>query len=87
LDGASGGVGRLAVADPDVPMIYPVNFTVDGDAVMFQTSAYGRRSGFRSAGGPHASDLRGFRVDVSGVVNRRSKIPSVPAEPSDHRRR
>jgi len=40
LESLSGGVGRLAVMTPTGPMIYPVNFTVDGNAVVFRTSPY-----------------------------------------------
>jgi nitroimidazol reductase NimA-like FMN-containing flavoprotein (pyridoxamine 5'-phosphate oxidase superfamily) len=41
LHAVSGGVGRLAVATPDGPMVWPVNFAFDGDAVFFRTSAHG----------------------------------------------
>ena len=40
LESQSGGVGRLALTTPTGPMIYPVNFTVDGDAVVFRTSSH-----------------------------------------------
>jgi nitroimidazol reductase NimA-like FMN-containing flavoprotein (pyridoxamine 5'-phosphate oxidase superfamily) len=38
LDAMSGGVGMLAFCTETGPTIYPVNFTVDGDAVVFRTS-------------------------------------------------
>ena len=37
----SGGIGRLAVCTPTGPLIYPLNFTVDGQSIVFRTSAYG----------------------------------------------
>jgi nitroimidazol reductase NimA-like FMN-containing flavoprotein (pyridoxamine 5'-phosphate oxidase superfamily) len=40
LESQSGGVGRLALMTPNGPMIYPVNFAVDGNAVVFRTSAH-----------------------------------------------
>jgi len=39
LESQSGGVGRLAFNTESGPTIYPVNFTVDGQAVVFRTSA------------------------------------------------
>lgn len=38
----AGGVGRLALCTADGPMIYPVNFSVDGMAVVFRTSPHTR---------------------------------------------
>ena len=40
LESQSGGVGRLAIMTPTGPMIYPVNFAVDGNAVVFRTSRH-----------------------------------------------
>jgi uncharacterized protein len=40
LESQSGGVGRLAVMTRTGLMIYPVNFAVDGNAVVFRTSPY-----------------------------------------------
>ena len=37
----SGGIGRLAVCTPTGPLIYPLNFAVDGQSIVFRTSAYG----------------------------------------------
>jgi nitroimidazol reductase NimA-like FMN-containing flavoprotein (pyridoxamine 5'-phosphate oxidase superfamily) len=37
---AGGGVGRIAVCTPTGPEIFPVNFVVDGDAVVFRTTPY-----------------------------------------------
>jgi len=38
----SGGViGRVAVCTPDGPRIFPVNYSVVGEAIIFRTSAYG----------------------------------------------
>lgn len=39
LESQSGGVGRLAVKTPTGPMIYPMNFTMDGDTVVLRTSS------------------------------------------------
>lgn len=36
---ASGGVGRVAVADGSHPVILPVNFAMDEDRVVFRTAA------------------------------------------------
>ena len=38
---ASKAIGRLAVATPLGPRIYPVNYVVDGDSVVFRTNPYG----------------------------------------------
>jgi len=38
LEAMSGGVGMLAFCTARGPTIYPVNFAVDGDAVVFRTS-------------------------------------------------
>ena len=40
LEAMSGGVGMLAFCTETGPTIYPVNFTVDGGAVVFRTSPY-----------------------------------------------
>jgi nitroimidazol reductase NimA-like FMN-containing flavoprotein (pyridoxamine 5'-phosphate oxidase superfamily) len=37
---SSGGVGRVAVCTDSGPRIYPVNFTVDGTAIVFRTAIY-----------------------------------------------
>jgi nitroimidazol reductase NimA-like FMN-containing flavoprotein (pyridoxamine 5'-phosphate oxidase superfamily) len=38
---ASKAIGRLAVATPLGPRIYPVNYVVDGESVVFRTNPYG----------------------------------------------
>src|SRR4051812_15955802 len=38
---ASRSIGRLAVATPLGPRIYPVNYVLDGESVVFRTSPYG----------------------------------------------
>jgi nitroimidazol reductase NimA-like FMN-containing flavoprotein (pyridoxamine 5'-phosphate oxidase superfamily) len=38
LESQSGGIGRLAFNTETGPTIYPVNFTVDGHAIVFRTS-------------------------------------------------
>jgi nitroimidazol reductase NimA-like FMN-containing flavoprotein (pyridoxamine 5'-phosphate oxidase superfamily) len=35
-----GGVGRLALCTEAGPQIYPLNFTVDGQAIVFRTSPH-----------------------------------------------
>jgi nitroimidazol reductase NimA-like FMN-containing flavoprotein (pyridoxamine 5'-phosphate oxidase superfamily) len=37
---SEGGIGRVAMCTSTGPMIYPVNFHVDGHAVLFRTTAY-----------------------------------------------
>jgi nitroimidazol reductase NimA-like FMN-containing flavoprotein (pyridoxamine 5'-phosphate oxidase superfamily) len=39
---APGGVGRVAFDDGEGPTVIPVNYAVDGDAVVFRTSLEGR---------------------------------------------
>jgi nitroimidazol reductase NimA-like FMN-containing flavoprotein (pyridoxamine 5'-phosphate oxidase superfamily) len=36
----AGQVGRVAVATPNGPRIVPVNYAVDGDALVFRTAPY-----------------------------------------------
>jgi nitroimidazol reductase NimA-like FMN-containing flavoprotein (pyridoxamine 5'-phosphate oxidase superfamily) len=36
----SGGIGRLAMCTPTGPQIYPVNFMVDGPAIVFRTAPH-----------------------------------------------
>jgi nitroimidazol reductase NimA-like FMN-containing flavoprotein (pyridoxamine 5'-phosphate oxidase superfamily) len=40
LESQSGGVGRLAFNTETGPTIYPVNFTIDGQSVVFRTSPH-----------------------------------------------
>lgn len=35
-----GGVGRLALCTPAGPMIYPINYTIDGHAIVFRTTPH-----------------------------------------------
>ncbi|TDC57688.1 pyridoxamine 5'-phosphate oxidase family protein [Actinomadura sp. KC345] len=37
-----GGIGRVAFDDGEGPTVVPVNYAVDGDAVIFRTSVTGR---------------------------------------------
>ncbi|MFG2089946.1 pyridoxamine 5'-phosphate oxidase family protein [Spirillospora sp. NPDC048824] len=37
-----GGIGRIAFDDGEGPTVIPVNYAVDGDAVIFRTSVSGR---------------------------------------------
>lgn len=37
-----GGIGRVAFDDGEGPTVIPVNYAVDGDAVVFRTSLEGR---------------------------------------------
>jgi nitroimidazol reductase NimA-like FMN-containing flavoprotein (pyridoxamine 5'-phosphate oxidase superfamily) len=37
-----GGIGRVAFDDGEGPTVIPVNFAMDGDAVVFRTSLEGR---------------------------------------------
>ena len=37
-----GGIGRIAFDDGEGPTVVPVNYAVDGNAVVFRTSASGR---------------------------------------------
>lgn len=37
-----GGIGRVAFDDGEGPTVVPVNYAVDGDAVVFRTSVSGR---------------------------------------------
>jgi len=39
---ADGVIGRVAFDDGEGPTVIPVNYAVDGDAVIFRTSASGR---------------------------------------------
>ncbi|SEG94325.1 Pyridoxamine 5'-phosphate oxidase [Thermomonospora echinospora] len=39
-----GGVGRVAFDDGEGPALMPVNYVVDGESVVFQTSVHGRLS-------------------------------------------
>ncbi|GAA4227251.1 hypothetical protein GCM10022254_14490 [Actinomadura meridiana] len=41
---AGGTVGRVAFDDGEGPTVVPVNYTLDGDAVIFRTSLEGRLS-------------------------------------------
>lgn len=50
------GVGRLAFDTPDGPMIYPVNYLIDGKSVVFRTSPYSRL-------GEHPFGIVAFEVD------------------------
>lgn len=38
---AGGVVGRIGVCTPDGPRIFPVNYSVVGEAVIFRTAPYG----------------------------------------------
>lgn len=50
------GVGRLAFNTPAGPMIYPVNYLVDEETIVFRTSSYSQL-------GEHPRGLVAFEVD------------------------
>ena len=79
----TGGVGRIAFATADGPMIYPVNFMVDGQSVVFRTAAHGTLG--QHIGGTDVafevdqlnwSSRRGWSVVVKG----RAELVEDPAE-------
>jgi nitroimidazol reductase NimA-like FMN-containing flavoprotein (pyridoxamine 5'-phosphate oxidase superfamily) len=49
-------VGRIAVSTADGPIIIPVNYTMDGECVVFRTSAYAELAA-------HAGDRVAFEID------------------------
>jgi nitroimidazol reductase NimA-like FMN-containing flavoprotein (pyridoxamine 5'-phosphate oxidase superfamily) len=49
-------VGRIAVGTADGPVIIPVNYTMDGESVVFRTSAYAELAA-------HAGDSVAFEID------------------------
>jgi nitroimidazol reductase NimA-like FMN-containing flavoprotein (pyridoxamine 5'-phosphate oxidase superfamily) len=53
---ASDDVGRLAIVDGGTPLVFPVNYVLDGDAVVFRTAP-----GTKLASGPRGSVA--FEVD------------------------
>lgn len=42
-----GGVGRVALCTPTGPMIYPLNFAVDGKSIVFRTTPHGTLGSLR----------------------------------------
>lgn len=62
LDGSV--IGRVAVCTPDGPVIIPVNYTMDGDAVVVRTSSY-------SLLAAHAWDQVAFEIDDTDPEMRR----------------
>ncbi|MGH3476893.1 MAG: pyridoxamine 5'-phosphate oxidase family protein [Nocardioidaceae bacterium] len=83
-------VGRIAYCSATGPRLYPVNYVLDGDAVVFRTAAY------TVLGTEIADQLAAFEVDrvdaVNGhgwsvVVNGRAEVISDPDEVARLRRR
>jgi nitroimidazol reductase NimA-like FMN-containing flavoprotein (pyridoxamine 5'-phosphate oxidase superfamily) len=60
----STAVGRIAVCTPDGPVIIPVNYAMDGDAVVIRTSSY-------SLLAAHAWDQVAFEIDETDPEMRR----------------
>ncbi|WP_051467908.1 pyridoxamine 5'-phosphate oxidase family protein [Actinomadura oligospora] len=58
-----GGVGRVAYDDGEGPTVTPVNYVVDGEAIIFRTSLAGRLN--KNIGGlPSGGEVRiAFEVD------------------------
>jgi nitroimidazol reductase NimA-like FMN-containing flavoprotein (pyridoxamine 5'-phosphate oxidase superfamily) len=73
----AGSVGRVALCSADGPHIVPVNYVLDGESVIFRTSAY-------SMLGQHdwSSAVVAFEVDELDPENRsgRSVVVRGPAE-------
>ncbi len=61
----AGSVGRIALCTADGPHIVPVNYVLDGDSIVFRTSAY-------SVLGQHdwSSSLIAFEVDELDTATR-----------------
>jgi nitroimidazol reductase NimA-like FMN-containing flavoprotein (pyridoxamine 5'-phosphate oxidase superfamily) len=80
---ASEGVGRLGVCTPTGPMIYPLNYTVDGNAVVFRTSPH-TTLGAHAWGVDVAFEVDhldwGTRQGWSVVVKGRAEIVDDPDE-------
>jgi nitroimidazol reductase NimA-like FMN-containing flavoprotein (pyridoxamine 5'-phosphate oxidase superfamily) len=49
-------IGRIAVSTADGPVVIPVNYTMDGDCVVFRTSAYAELAA-------HGGDRVAFEID------------------------
>jgi uncharacterized protein len=83
LRSQAGGVGRLALCTARGPSIYPVNFAVDGHAVLFRTGAYSDLSTFvRNSEVAFEIDAIdwGTRRGWSVVVKGRAEVVEDPAE-------
>ncbi|MEV5573041.1 pyridoxamine 5'-phosphate oxidase family protein [Spirillospora sp. NPDC052269] len=61
---APGGVGRVAYDDGEGPTVTPVNYVLDGDAIIFRTSLAGRLNQNL------AGLLRGAEVRIAFEVDR-----------------
>lgn len=71
-------VGRVAVCTPDGPVIIPVNYVMDGDAIVVRTSSY-------SLLAAHAWDQVAFEIDETEPEMRRgwSVLVAGRGEPID----
>jgi uncharacterized protein len=72
---ASESIGRLAVAQPDgPPLVFPVNYALDGDDIVFRTDPGTKLDGLRQAPVSFEVDAidpihhRGWSVLVRGVA-------------------
>ena len=79
---AGGEIGRLAVVDHGHPVILPVNYALDGEAIVFQTAA-GTTLDAPTRGGPVAFEVdesdRAARSAWSVVVTGWARVVSEPA--------
>ncbi|TDB89916.1 pyridoxamine 5'-phosphate oxidase family protein [Actinomadura sp. KC216] len=67
---AGGSVGRVAFDDGEGPTVVPVNYTMDGDAVIFRTSAGGRLNRSLLTAVPGGEVRAAFEVDRFDEANR-----------------
>jgi nitroimidazol reductase NimA-like FMN-containing flavoprotein (pyridoxamine 5'-phosphate oxidase superfamily) len=79
----SAGVGRVAVAGAGGPEIFPVNFAVDGEAVVFRTARGTKLAAIDDAPSV-AFEADGFdfddRTGWSVVVKGRATVVGAPGE-------
>ena len=79
---ATGEVGRLALVDSGHPVILPVNYTLDGERIVFKTAA-GTKLDVSTRGGPVAFEVddadRGTRRAWSVVVTGWARVVTDPA--------
>jgi nitroimidazol reductase NimA-like FMN-containing flavoprotein (pyridoxamine 5'-phosphate oxidase superfamily) len=75
---ASDGVGRLAACTGDGPHIFPLNYVVDGESIVFRTAAYSLLGQHRWESSPVAFEVdqldfetrSGWSVVVRGRAER-----------------
>jgi len=80
---SDGGVGRIALVTADGPMIYPVNYHVDGHAIVFRTTPYSSLGALvRSERVAFETDHLNWRAQEgwSVVVKGRAEVIDDPAE-------